>query len=148
MNRNTRNSSKVSVLEVDLEYTKELSELHNDYRVAPDKIEIKRQMFSNYQIKVADFYNIPISNVKKLVPNFFFSKKKKCLCFIMKTCNAILRLGLKFKKIHRALKFNQSQWNELSSTHKKGKKQKNGEKYGNTLHKLITMLYTAKQWKT
>ena len=38
----TSNSSKVCVLEVDLEYPKELRELSSDYSLAPDKIEIKR----------------------------------------------------------------------------------------------------------
>ena len=28
-------------------------------------------MMSEYQSKIADFYNIPIDNVKKLVPNYF-----------------------------------------------------------------------------
>ena len=42
------NSSKECVLKVDLEYPKELSELHNDYSLAPDKIEIKREMLSDY----------------------------------------------------------------------------------------------------
>ena len=56
------NSSKGCVLEVDLEHPKELCELHNDYPLALDKIEIKRKMSSNYQLKNADFYNIPISN--------------------------------------------------------------------------------------
>ena len=36
----TSNSSKGCVLEVDLEYPKELRELHNDYSLAQDKIEI------------------------------------------------------------------------------------------------------------
>ena len=35
------NSSKGCVLEVDLEYPKELRELYNDYPLPPDKIEIK-----------------------------------------------------------------------------------------------------------
>ena len=34
-------------------------------------------MLSDYQLKIADLYNIPIDNVKKLVPNFF--EKDKCL---------------------------------------------------------------------
>ena len=33
----TGNSSKGYVLEVDLEYPKELQELHNNYPLAPDK---------------------------------------------------------------------------------------------------------------
>ena len=28
-------------------------------------------MLSNYQLKIVDFYNIPIGNIKKWVPNFF-----------------------------------------------------------------------------
>ena len=40
-----------------------------DYPLAPDKI--KREMLSEYQLKIADLYNIPIGSVKKLVPNFF-----------------------------------------------------------------------------
>ena len=37
LNRYASNSSKGCVLEVDLEYPKELRELHNDYPLAPDK---------------------------------------------------------------------------------------------------------------
>ena len=47
-NKYASNSSKGSVLEVDLEYPKELRELHNDYPLAPNRIEIKRKMLSNY----------------------------------------------------------------------------------------------------
>ena len=42
---------------------------------APDKTEIKIEMLSEYQLKIADLYNIPIGNVKKLVPNFFDKEK-------------------------------------------------------------------------
>ena len=74
MNRYTSNSSKDCVLKVDLEHPIELRELHNDYLLAPDKIKIKREMLSIYQLKIANFYNIPIGNVKKLVPNFLIKK--------------------------------------------------------------------------
>ena len=40
------------------------------FNVAKDKIEIKKEMLSSYQVKIADFYDILIDNVKKLVPNF------------------------------------------------------------------------------
>ena len=52
LNKYTSNSSKGCVLEVDLEYHKELRELHNDYPLAPDKIEINREMVSEYQLKI------------------------------------------------------------------------------------------------
>ena len=47
-NKYTSNSSKRCVLEVDLEYPKGLQELYNDYPLAPDKIEIKQEMLSEY----------------------------------------------------------------------------------------------------
>ena len=70
--------------EIYLKYPKGLRKLHNNYSLAPDKIEIKREMLSNCQLKIDDFYKIPIGNVKKLVPNFL---DKKSMSFIIKTCN-------------------------------------------------------------
>ena len=63
-------------------------------------------MLSNYQPKIADFYNIPIGNVKKLVHSFI---AKENVCAGLREL-ATLRLGLKLKKIHCVLEFNQSQW--------------------------------------
>ena len=56
LNKYTSKSSKGCVLEVDLEYPKELRELHIDYRLAQGKLEIKRSMLSEYQSLVADLY--------------------------------------------------------------------------------------------
>ena len=42
---------------------------------------MKREMLSEYQLRIANLYNIPIGNAKKLVSNFFDKEK----CFIMKT---------------------------------------------------------------
>ena len=71
MNKYTSNSSKECVIEADLEYLKELQKLHNDCLLASDKIESQREMLSEYQLKIADLYNISIISVKKLVPSFF-----------------------------------------------------------------------------
>ena len=95
MNKYSSNSRKGCVLEVGLEYPKESWELHNDYPLAPDKIEIKRELLSDYQLKIADRYNIPIGNVKKLVPNFF-DKEKYVIHY--ENLQLYLRLGLKLKK--------------------------------------------------
>ena len=65
MNKYTSNSSRGRVLEVDLEYPKELQELNNHYPLALDKLEIKREILSEYQLKINDLCNIPIVNVKK-----------------------------------------------------------------------------------
>ena len=107
MNKYTSNISKGCVLQVHLEYPKELYKLHNDHPLALDKIEIKREMLSEYQLKISDLYNIPIGNVKKVVPNLFDEEK-----YVIRYENLkfYLKLGLKLKKLHRVLEFNQSQW--------------------------------------
>ena len=43
-----------NILWMVVECTKELHELHNDYPLAPGKIEIKREILSNYQFKSTD----------------------------------------------------------------------------------------------
>ena len=106
-NKYTSISSKGFVLKVDLKYLKELRELHYDDPLASHKIEIIREILSEYQLKIADLYNIPIGNVKKLVPTF--SDKEKYV-FHYENLQLYLRIGLKLKKIHRVLEFNQSQW--------------------------------------
>ena len=45
LNKYASNSSKGCILEVDFEYPKELRELHNNYPLTPDELEIKREMF-------------------------------------------------------------------------------------------------------
>ena len=61
----------------------------------PDKKEIKREMLSDYQLKTADLYEIPIGNVKKLVPNSF-EKEKYVVHY--KNLQLYLRPRLKLKK--------------------------------------------------
>ena len=51
LSKYTSNSSKGCFFEADLKYPKEIQELHNDYLLAPDKIEIKREILSEYQLK-------------------------------------------------------------------------------------------------
>ena len=63
----------------------------NDYPLAPDKYEIKREMLSNSQLKIAGD-DISIPNVKKLVPNFL---TKKQYMIHHKNLQLYLRLGLK-----------------------------------------------------
>ena len=56
------------ILEVDLEYPKELHNLHNDYPVAPEKLNISNNMLSGYCKEIANKFNISIGLVCKLIP--------------------------------------------------------------------------------
>ena len=68
---------------------------------------MKREMLSDYQLKIAHHYSITIGNTKKLVPNFFDKGKYAIHYENMKLC---FRLGVKLKVIHCILEFNQFQW--------------------------------------
>ena len=92
MNKYTNNSSKGPVPKVDLEYPKELWKLHNDYPLALSKIEIKEDTLSKYQLMIFDFNNIPIGNVKKVVP--IISDREKYVLH-SENLQLYLRLGLK-----------------------------------------------------
>ena len=94
-NKYRSNNSKGCGLEVDIEYPKELRELHTYSPLARHKIEFKRKILSNYQLKISDFYNIAIGNVKKLMPNFF-NKEKYVAPY--EHFQLYLRLGFKLKK--------------------------------------------------
>ena len=64
-------------------------------------------MFSKFQLMFANFYKIPITNVKKFLLNFF-NKERHVLHY--EKVQLYLRIGLKLKKPHLVLEFNQSQW--------------------------------------
>ena len=101
------NSDKGLILEVDLEYPKELHELHNDYPLAPEKVKVSKDMLSDYCKKIADKYNISTCLVYKLIPNLN-NKEKYVLHY--RNLQLYLDLGLKITKVHRGLVFNQSPW--------------------------------------
>ena len=67
---NIRSSSSTGyVLEVDLEYLQELHDIHNDYPLAPEKINIPKEWLSDYCLKIEYAHNITTGTVKKLVSN-------------------------------------------------------------------------------
>ena len=95
------------ILEVDLEYPDELHELHNDFPLAPKNLCVSSNMLSNYCKRIADKYEIKVGDVKKLIPNL--GNKTKYVVHY-RDFQLYLSLGMKLTKIHRALKFKQSDW--------------------------------------
>ena len=100
-------SEKGLVLEVDLEYPEELHDLHNDYPLAAEKIKVTEDMLSPYCREIAEKFGVKVGLVKKLVPTL--SNKERYVLHY-RNLQLYMSLGLKLKKIHRALKFNQSPW--------------------------------------
>ena len=100
-------SNKGSILEVDLEYPKELHDLHNDYPLAVERVCVNKDMLSLYCKKIATKYNISTGLVHKLIPTL--SNKEKYVLHY-RNLQLYIDLGLKVNKIHRVLEFNQSPW--------------------------------------
>ena len=75
------------ILEVDLEYPNELHDLHNEYPLAPESLNV--------------------GNVDKLIPNLMNKEM-----YVLHRDNLLLyeSLGLKIKKIHRGITFTESPW--------------------------------------
>ena len=48
------------ILEVDLEYCKELHDSHNDYPLCPEKVEINCDMLSKHCKDIADWYDVKV----------------------------------------------------------------------------------------
>ena len=103
----TENNKKGLILEVDLEYPTELHNLHNDYPLGPEKVKVAKDMLSDYCKKIANKFNISPGLVHKLIPTLC-DKEKYILHY--RNLQLYLNLGLKLKKIHRVLQFNQSPW--------------------------------------
>ena len=103
LNKYSKNNSKAFGLEV--QYSKELRELHIDYSLSLDKREIKRKCYLNINER------LPIS--KKFLLEML---KNWCLNILIKNLlyyenfQLSLRLGWSLKKVHRVLEFNQSRW--------------------------------------
>ena len=95
------------MLEVDLKYPDKLHELHNDYPLAPEKLAVSSDMLSKYCKKIADKYEIKVGDVKKLIPNL---GNKTNYVVHYRNLQLYLSLGMKLTKIHRVLKFKQSDW--------------------------------------
>ena len=95
------------ILKVDLKYPDKLHKLHNDYPLAREKLAIPYDILSDYCKKIEDKYGIKVGDVKILIPNLgdktnYVDHHRKLQLY--------LSLGMKLTKIHRVLKFKQSEW--------------------------------------
>eukprot|EP00438_Fugacium_kawagutii_P007257 Skav211577 [mRNA] locus=scaffold2228:403820:405304:+ [translate_table: standard] len=117
---NYKNGGIGYILEVDLEYPKELHDLHNDYPLAPEVMNVKADMLSDKQVEIFKLVNTSQKDkekgivrepkdekTKKLILNL--NDKDKYVVHI-RTLQFYLKQGLKLKKIHRAIRFEQKEF--------------------------------------
>ena len=129
------NENKGCILEVDVKYPKRLHELHSDLPFSSERMEVNK--------------------CKKLVCNLF--NKKKNVAHINSLKQA-LNHGLKLKRIHRVIEFNQEAWlkpyiylnTELRKAAKNDEKLMNNSVFGKTMenirkHRDIKLVTTDKK---
>ena len=128
-----KENSKIGyILQVDLEYCKELHETHNDYPLCPEHISVNYEMLSNYCKNIADKLNIKVGGVKKLIPNLY-DKIRYHVHY--RNLQYYLKLGIKLIKIHRTLSFKQKNWLKIFTDFNTEKRRKSNDEFNKNLYK-------------
>ena len=88
-----KDSSTGYILEVDLEYPKKLHDIHNNYPLAPEKINIPKEWLSDYCLEIVNAHNITTRKVNKLVANLI---NKNNYVIYYRNLQQCIELGMKF----------------------------------------------------
>lgn len=157
------------VLEVDLDYPRNILTKHNDYPLCPESIFIdddmlppySRELFQKIYPRKKDG-KLRRANIKKLIPNL---NHKRNYVIHYKNLQQCLQLGLKLKAIHKILEFDQSPWLEkyiqfntnqrklaVSKFEKNFFKQMNNSVFGKTMENLrkrlrFLLIHSQKKFK-
>ena len=114
LNYLSNDGTKGEILEVDLDYPRELHDLHNEYPLAPENMTVNHNDLSTYcqetlrklNPKKKDKYFRNLQS-QKLIPNLL-DKKRYILHY--RNMKFYIENGLKVKKVHKAIEFTQSKW--------------------------------------
>ena len=128
------NSQVGYILQVDLEYPTFLHDLQNDYPLCPEKIEVNYDILSNYCKEFADWYDIKVGGVKKLILNL---NDKKEHVDHYKNLKYYLSLGMKLVKIRKIVSFKQSNRLKSYTDFNAKKRQESNDEFNKSLYKLM-----------
>ena len=92
--------------ELDLEYPKKLHKIHDQYPLAPEHLEIKEEMLSDFQKKLGNDLDVKVGGSKLCLT---LLDKEKYICHY-RNLKLYLKKGMKIKKVRRVLEFQQAAW--------------------------------------
>ena len=104
VNSITENILDGFILEVDHKYPDELHDLHKDYLLAPEELEISNNKLLKYCSDIVKTYGTRIGGINKLVLNL--GNKSKYVVHY-RNLQLYLQAGMELTEIHRVLKFKQ-----------------------------------------
>ena len=97
------------ILEVDLEYPAELHEQHNSCPLAPEKKVVKKECMSDYQKRLMKDLDLKLPESEKLLLTL---EDKSNYVVHYRNLQFYLKQGMKLKREHRVLEFEQECWME------------------------------------
>ncbi|XP_033729639.1 uncharacterized protein LOC117318793 [Pecten maximus] len=131
------------ILEVDLEYPPELHDIHNEYPLAPERMNVMKDELSNYSKTLwrdladcgnphdcLDHYN----SAQKLVPNL---KNKEKYVVHYRNLKQYLSLGMKLTKVHRVLTFEETPWLKTYIDYNTEKRKQSRNNFEKDFYKLM-----------
>ena len=130
-------------IEADIEYPDYLHEAHDSFPLGPQTTKIEKDMLSDYQKNLAEKLGTKPGGTKLCLT---LNDKEQYTCHYIQL-KQMLEMGLKIKKVHRVLQFNQSKWLEPyidMNTENRRLAQMMGNKCLEALFKLLINAYFGK----
>ena len=128
------------MFEVDLQYPLHLHPLHDNYLLAPEHINITEDMLSPHQKQLAKELKVKVGG-KKLCTTLY--DKNNYICHY-RSLKKYVELGLHVTKVHRMIKFSQSDWLKPYIQLNTDFRVKASTKFGVSLAKLMNNAFFGK----
>ena len=97
------------ILAVDLEYPEKLHEDHNGFPLAPERKLVKKECMPGYQKRLIKDLELKPPDCNKLLLTL---QEKKNYVVHYRNLQFYLKQGMKLKRVHRVLEFEQQCWME------------------------------------
>ena len=103
------NANNGWILEVDIGYPKELHKEHDSYPLATEKKVVKKEWMSDYQKRLMEDLELKPPDSEKLLLTL---EDKNYYIVHYRNLQFYLKQGMKLKRVHRVLEFEQERWME------------------------------------